>query len=812
MAAVTARVRSELRSRWRAMVGIMVLLGLVGGVALAAVAGARRTATAYDRMLAQASPYDVLVNPDEGTRSALTPGDIAGLPGVNAVGTVLGVPVMPVDADGQPNFDGFVLALADGAGREMARPIMSQGRLPQTSDEVLVGPAFAQERGVGVGQTVPMLVVDYEAVLAAEEAGELGALPGEMRDFTVSGIGTLYDNVSIDEGFQQEVLLLGEGYAREHGDTALFWGALVQLEGGHAAVEDFKQAVQRLAPGEAVEFKTQAASDTQMRRGIRPHVVALWLFAGVLALASFVVVGQALIRELSSGNVDNPTLRGLGMTAWQLAAAGGVRAGLVVAAGAAVAVVVAVALSPIFPLGLARLVEPALGLQVDLLVLGAGAAALVILLLSAVGPSVLRTARGRSTDRGPRPPSRLVTALTASGARPSVVTGLRMAFEAGGGRTGVPVRSAVAGTAVAIGAVVAAFTFGAGLHRLVSTPALYGWPWDAIVYLYAEGEDDEAAFARRVSTEAMGRFRNAPEVERLSVGINDRISVGNHTMPAVGLSALRGEPLVTVAEGSVPTRDDEIAFGSRSMARLGVAIGDTVAVADRTGDLHDLRVVGQAVLPGLGTYHGADRTELGTGALLTREALVQLGAGFQFPFLVADYEPGVGAEEATTALTEGIIDPAGDMLETAVAPQRPADVVHLERVQATPFYLAGVLAVLGGGALVHALVMSVRRRRRDVAVLKTLGFVGSQVSASIALQGTALVITAVVFALPLGVAAGRWAWILLAGELGVPAHPATPALAIAGIAAAAVVLANAVAAIPGYQARTTPPATILRTE
>ncbi len=792
------------------MAGIVLLLGLVGGVALAAVAGARRTATAYDRMLAHASPYDVLVNPDEGTRSALTPDDIAGLPGVKAVGTVLGVPVMPVDADGQPSFDGFVLALADGAGREVARPIMSQGRVPQTSDEVLVGPAFAEEHGVGVGQTVPMLVVDYEAVLAAEEAGELGALPGEIRDFTVSGIGTLYDDVSIDEGFQQHVLLLSEEYVLEHGDTAVFWGAMVQLHGGHAAVEDFKQAVQRLVPDEGVEFKTQAAADTQMRRGIRPHVVALSLFAGVLALALLVVVGQALTRELSSGNVDNPTLRGLGMTAWQLAAAGGVRAGLVVAAGAAVAVVVAVALSPIFPLGLARLVDPALGLEVDLLALGAGAAALVILLLSAVAPSVLRAARGRSTDQGRRPPSRLVTALTATSARPSVVTGLRMAFEAGQGRTGVPVRSAVAGTAVAVGAVVAAFTFGAGLHRLVSTPALYGWPWDAIVYLYAENE--EGAFARGVNTEVMRRFRNAPEVDRLSVGINDRISVGDRTMPAVGLSALRGEPLVTVAEGGVPTRNDEIALGSRSMARLGVAIGDTVAVTDRTGEVHDLRVVGQAVLPGLGTYHGADRTELGTGALLTRGALVQLGAGFEFPFLVADYEPGIGAEEATATLTEGIIDPAVGMLETAVAPQRPADVIHLERVQATPLYLAGVLAVLGGGALVHALVMSVRRRRRDLAVLKTLGFVGSQLSASIAWQATAMVVTAVLVAVPLGVAAGRWAWILLAGELGVPARPATPALAIAGIAAAAVVLANAVAAIPGYRARSTPAATILRTE
>lgn len=810
MGPVAFLLRFQLRARWRAMAGIVVLLGLVGGVALGAVAGARRTATAYDRMLEQASPYDVLVNPDEGSESALTPGDIAELPGVTAVGTLLGVPVLPVDADGEPNLDGFTVALADGvAGREVGVPLMDEGRLPEASDEVLVTSTFAEEHGVGVGGTVPMLMVDLHAVLAGEEAGELGALPGEVRAFTVSGVGTLYDDVSIDEGFQQDVFVLGEGYARDHGETALFWAAMVQLQGGHAAVDDFKQAVQRLAPGEAVEFKTQAATDAQMRRGIRPHVVALSLFAGVLALATVVVVGQALTREVSIGSADHSTLRALGMAPSRLAAAEGVRAGLVMVAGLTLAVAVAVALSSIFPIGVARMVDPALGLDVDAVGLGLGGAALVVILAASVAPTVLGSGMGRRARPTSRRPGRLVAALTATSARPSLVTGLRMAFETGSGSRGVPVRSAVAGTAVAVGAVVAAFTFGAGLHRLVSTPALYGWPWDVIVHVQGQGD----LGGSEVHTEVVHRFQAAPEVQRLSAGINDRISIDGRTMPAVGLSALRGESLVTVAEGSVPAAGDEVALGARSMARLGVAIGDTVAVTDRTGRVHDLRVVGQAVLPGLGTYHGADRTELGTGALLTREALVRLGAGFAFPFLVADYEHGVAVDEATAALTEGL-DPGstGEGVEAVLAPERPADVVHLERVQATPLYLAGVLAVLGGGALIHALVMSIRRRRRDVAVLKTLGFVGSQVSASIALQATAIVVTALAVALPLGVAAGRWAWILLAEELGVPANPATPVLAVAAIAAAALVLANAVAAVPGYRARRTPAAAILRAE
>ena len=56
MAAVWARSRAELRVRWRATVLLAVLVGLTGGVVLAAVAGARRTDSAIDRLVAYNSP------------------------------------------------------------------------------------------------------------------------------------------------------------------------------------------------------------------------------------------------------------------------------------------------------------------------------------------------------------------------------------------------------------------------------------------------------------------------------------------------------------------------------------------------------------------------------------------------------------------------------------------------------------------------------------------------------------------------------------------------------------------------------------
>ena len=55
-------LRADLRVRWRAMAGLALLLGLIGGVVLTAAAGARRTDTAYPRLLqwANAAQVDIM--------------------------------------------------------------------------------------------------------------------------------------------------------------------------------------------------------------------------------------------------------------------------------------------------------------------------------------------------------------------------------------------------------------------------------------------------------------------------------------------------------------------------------------------------------------------------------------------------------------------------------------------------------------------------------------------------------------------------------------------------------------------------------
>jgi ABC-type lipoprotein release transport system permease subunit len=110
------------------------------------------------------------------------------------------------------------------------------------------------------------------------------------------------------------------------------------------------------------------------------------------------------------------------------------------------------------------------------------------------------------------------------------------------------------------------------------------------------------------------------------------------------------------------------------------------------------------------------------------------------------------------------------------------------------------------------LVTAVGRRRRDLALLKTFGFVRGQVTRAVAWQATTMVIIAMLIGVPAGIAAGRWAWVALARQLGVVIEPVTPAVAVAGIVPVTLLLANLIALAPGLVAARVRPALALRAE
>jgi len=144
--------------------------------------------------------------------------------------------------------------------------------------------------------------------------------------------------------------------------------------------------------------------------------------------------------------------------------------------------------------------------------------------------------------------------------------------------------------------------------------------------------------------------------------------------------------------------------------------------------------------------------------------------------------------------------------------QRPAEIVNYRSMGAMPAILAGGLAAGATAALGLTLVASVRRRRRDFALLKTLGFTRGQLAAAVAWQSTTIAVVGLAVGIPLGIAAGRWLWLLFAHELSAVPEPTVPVVSVTLAGLIALVAANLVAAFPGRRAARTPTADILRAE
>jgi ABC-type lipoprotein release transport system permease subunit len=351
--------------------------------------------------------------------------------------------------------------------------------------------------------------------------------------------------------------------------------------------------------------------------------------------------------------------------------------------------------------------------------------------------------------------------------------------------------------AAAVCALTAAGVVGASLAGLVSAPAAYGWAWDVSVGDFASpGEVRQAARALDAIPEVdgyMGMFSAAPLLD------------GNR-VEAMFIEPGKGTVPLTVLDGHEPVGPDEIALGATTMRELGKQIGDTVTVAFTEGQRSQrLRVVGRMVLNA-----GPQDTAIapGKGAVLPLEVAQRLAP--EFPeaapqvFLV-NLDPAADRTQAMDALQRAFPD-------TVVHPLPHPDIDSVGRVRYLPSLLAALVTLLALGTVTHALISSVRRRRRDLAILKTLGFLPRQLSATVAWQATAFATAAVLVGLPLGVTVGRWAWRLLAIQLGVAPEPIVPWLQVFAIAGGTFLAANLIAAGPGWVAGSLRPATMLRSE
>jgi hypothetical protein len=787
--AAFVRARSELRARFASMLALAILLGLGSGVVLTLAAGARRTDSSYTRFARQYLAADMLVFPPfDPSFADLNFDEVSRLPQVVASGRRQFVGVE----------DGTLQVIADdgGLGVTLNRIRLLEGRLPHPDslDEAAVSFPLANERHLRVGSSFSFRVFDRQfqaATTVTLRIVGIEAAPGEFPPQLTSdepGKGgfvrispALIDALKQKDAFVVDFLLLR--FRQGAADFAAVNDELSELAG------DLPQINQNLG-----------AQAGNVERSIHLQAVALRIVAGLVTIIGLLVLSQLIARQAALDATETPTLLALGMTRREVALSGLWRYGLMGLAGGVIAMASAFLASPLMPIGTARVAEPNGGFSFDILVLPVGAlGTIVVFLAMAAGPLWRSTKRRYQEVIAPAKPSLVARAASIGAFPPAVGTGVRLALEPGHGRTEVPVRSSLLSVALAIVALAGALTFAASLDHLLNNPRQYGWNWD----LDAGNTQEEGTI-----DEALKLLENDPMIEAAAGVDTPPVRIEGVPFDAIALSQGKGTIEPIVVDGRAPRAPDEVALGVKTLHEVHAEIGTKVhmTIAAISGGGADFTVVGTVVIP-----PNSDTARLGGGGVITYDGEKRMAppSFTNLPPISSLYirlAPGVdphAARERLEATLEGYV---------FAEPTRPVDLVNFGQVQNLPLLLAGLVAVLAAATLGHTLITAIRRRRRDLAILKMIGFVPRQVRSAVSWQATTFVSAAMLIGLPVGIVVGRLVWTVFAHGLGTIPEPVSPWLSLLLTIPGAVVLANLIAAVPAVIAGRMRPAPGLRAE
>jgi hypothetical protein len=807
MGAILLVLTVRARHYWRSwlLLGLVVAMGT--GFVLAAVTAGRRADSAFPRFAANHG-YDAIVY-------SLQPlPKLATLPGVSQV-TPIRAPFY-----GQPLCScGRHIDRGDFAVREVPAVALGRlvklvsGRMPDQASvhEVLASFTLQRDYGIGPGTVIrlPMAAASqWGAELKAMTSGPIPRPAGPTIALRVVGISAAESEFPSGQGAAYDLYPTHAFAAATRGTPALpFY--YVRLRHGQADFGRFETAASRLNTAGVQDLDAAA---TAITASIRPQAVGWWVLAALAALAAMAVVGQALARQTAAENTDLPTLSALGLNSQQSAALSMLRTLIVALAGAAGGVILATLLSAFAPVGEARLADPAPGLNFDWPVAGLGAAAAVAVVLALGIAPALHGARTRGSARlfHWARASAVGGAAAAAGAPAVAVLGIRQALERGRGTRAVPLRTALAGTILAVAALCATAVLGASLSRLTASPELYGDPFQAYFNLSGAGG--------AAGSGLLTGLKRDPAIDRITLISAHAITVNQVSVQVLAAATAEGPPLLSAADGRLPSGRGEIALGASTMRQAHAHIGSVVQVdvtsSDGAARSAPFRVVGLVSFP----------SDFGTGGLGTGAALTTAGyIAAQCPSSPTQptCRSAVVARPPDAVLVHAVPGSAGSAAlarhvrqyaGNASRPTVPTALVNFGESANFPLLLGGVVTLCAAATLAHLLTVTVSRRRRDSGLLKALGLVRRQVAAVVFWQAATVASVGIVAGVPLGLVAGRAVWRVFALDAGVVAVPVLPGWLIAALAAGFLFAALAIAIIPAAAAARSPAGQVLRTE
>lgn len=811
------RARSLLRRYWRATIAVGIFAGLAAGLALGTWGIARRTATVYDRFVAYEDTAtlgvfgcfdgvtDEEIFAEYGGNFDAACGDydyadlrafLASRPEVASSGrfTLAISRVAPADRPDDGWRQLVPVAVDADTLDVLGTPIVVDGRLadPGVATEATINEEAAERLGVTVGEQI--VVTPYrrdEFELAGEGAAGAGGVETVVDVVGVTrrptdlarrlGRTSIYEDAS-------SVMLGPAWWTSIGGDAARYGlGLMVETTPGFTN-DDVETVVRAWAPDRTWQFDTGAALGQDNQQTIRDAIdlqtFGVRLVAGLVALAGLLFAGQAVARQARAEWGDAEALSAIGMSRRGMARSAALRASVTAAVAVVVAAACTIALSPLGPFGVGRSAEPHPGVDPDPVVLAVGLPIVAVLVVvCSVAPLAMRRRRAptSTTPAMVRPTPR----LPATG-----VAGVAMSRSRSSGQ--LALGAAMAGVAVATAVGVAAFTLVASYDQLLAEPARYGSTWDAQVGNVGSAEQDARTKERLAAIPGI----SVVGIRSLSGLADDPSFVLVSGEPVIG------EPeFTTLLEGRLPAGDNEIALGRASLRQRGLGLGDEFVVRDPGDPTVEaaLTVVGEVVV------NTGFTNRPGVGGLVSNDFVDLVAPDVPSQIYAVWIETGTDRDATLAALRT-------EFPTTYVERSTPTQVVNLGLVSDQPAIVALVVAVLAGAAMTHALVMSVRRSRRDIGVLRSIGFTRLQVVTAVGWHATLLSAAGLAIGIPLGVVFGRLAWRAIVDELGVDSTPVGSLVAVVAVAAIVAIVANVAALIPGVVAATTSPAAALRTE
>ncbi len=785
---------------------------------MGALADARRTESSFSVFLSNTNPSNLglgtaLYNPSLGFHTGYNASlvrTISKLPHVKRAESYADIYSVPIGPKGQPTVDALrsnvnVLGSVNGLFFNQDRVTVVQGRManPDRANELMMTVTAARELGLHVGQTVRW------GTYAANQSSGTPPRPALHERLTLVAT-VVFNNAIVQDEIEANsptsgILTPALTDQLVKGCSNLSFTYL-QLDHGDRYVAAVEAEIERVIPSVLpYDFFVSSVDVTKAQNAIKPEAIALGVFGLIAALAAMLIAGQMIERQTSFWNREWRTLRVVGASPAMIASDGllGIIGSIIL--GSVLAGSVAIALSPLAPLGPVRPYYPHPGIAVDWSVLGAGIIGLNIVLGSVAFAFVRRRAPHRATTRRRRRSvSQLASYAASTGMPASAVIGIRHALEPVSEAENVRVRSEILGAILAVPILVATVIFGSSLDSLVSHPRLYGWNWNYVMMAGGGAGDipakQSATLLDHDSSVAAwsGYFFGNLEVDGLTVPV-----LGGSPGAAVAPPILSGHGLEA---------PDQIVLAPDTLREIHKTVGDTVSVSYGSTAVHHLVIVGTATMPAVGVGGLTGHPSLGTGAIVPFQLLP---ASVRNQFDVSPAGPnaifvrlkaGANARTAKRSLDHiaAQVSTPTNYSSAVFGVQRPAEIVNYRSMGSTPFVLGLGLTAGAVSALGLTLVASVRRRRRSMAVLRTLGFTGRQLAFSLAWQSSVSVVVGLVLGVPLGILLGHWLWVLFADEIFVVPSVTVAILPLVVIAASALVLANVVAAIPGRIAARTP--------